>query len=201
MRPWLDILYNFRWVVPGEAARAGQAHFGGLEGLMRRHGLKAIVNLRGENSDLSWWRYERRVCARLGAAHLDAMLDSRKLPTQAMLARLIEALEAAPRPFLLKCSGGHDRTGFAAALYLIMREGWSARAKALGEFSGQPKRNQRWLKLFVEFAREETGEGALAAWIAERYTPERLAEWLAAHGADDSYDRIFTVPTRSPFQL
>ena len=105
MRPFLDTLYNFHWVREGEAARSSQAFFGGLSGLMRRHGLKAIVNLRGENSDLSWWRYERRVCERLGARHLDAMLDSRHLPTRAMLARLFDVLDAAPRPFLFKCSG------------------------------------------------------------------------------------------------
>ena len=34
MRPLTDILTNFRWVREGEAARAGQAHFGGLEGLI-----------------------------------------------------------------------------------------------------------------------------------------------------------------------
>ena len=116
MRPLLDILYNFHWVREGEAARSSQAFFGGLKGLMTRHGLKAIVNLRGENSDLSWWRYERRVCESLGAEHIDAQLDSRHLPTRAMLATLIGAFEAAPRPFLMKCSGGHDRTAFACAL-------------------------------------------------------------------------------------
>jgi protein tyrosine/serine phosphatase len=201
MAALLDILYNFRWVREGELARASQSHFGGLKGLMRRHGLRAIVNLRGANSDLSWWRYERRVCQRLGAAHLDAMLDSRKLPTQAMLVRLLQAFDEAPRPFLLKCSGGNDRSGFAAALYLIAREGWGGREAALGEFSGRLKRHQRWLKLFIAFAREETNEGALGPWIARSYAPERLAQWLKARGEGDSYEAIFTVPTRSPWQL
>jgi hypothetical protein len=201
MRPLTDILYNFHWVREGEAARSGQAHFGGLEDLMRRHGLNSIVNLRGENSDLSWWRYERRVCARLGATHIDAMLDSRKLPTRKMLARVLAALAEAPRPFLIKCSGGNDRTGFAAALWRIEREGWGARETALEEFSGRLKANQRWLRLFFDFAREETQSGALGPWIAAGYTPERFAAWLNARGEADSFERIFTVPTRSPFQL
>ena len=129
------------------------------------------------------------------------MLDSRKLATRAMLVRLMAALDEAPRPFLVKCSGGNDRTGFASALYLIRREGWGVRQKALAEFSGRLKRNQRWLKLFVEFAREETEEGDLSDWIAAGYTPERLAAWLKARGEADSFERIFTAPTRSPFQL
>ena len=39
--------------------------------------------------------------------------------------RELAAFDQAPRPFMLKCSGGQDRTSFAAALYLIHRGGWS----------------------------------------------------------------------------
>ena len=201
MRPLLDIFYNFHWVREGEAARSSQAHFGGLQGLMLRHGLKAIINLRGENSDLSWWRYERRVCEEIDARHFDTMLDSRKLPTRAMLVRLVDAFDEAPRPFLLKCSGGNDRTGFAAALFLICRNGWGARAEAERQFSGHAKKHQRWLKLFVAFAQEDSSSSPLATWVRERYAPEDLATWLARHGHADTYAQIFTTPTRSPWQL
>jgi protein tyrosine/serine phosphatase len=201
MRPFLDLLYNFRWVREGEAARSSQAHFGGLGRLMKRHGLGAIINLRGENSDLSWWRYEKRVCAALGAPHFDAMLDSRKLPTRPMLVRLMQAFDEAPRPFLLKCSGGQDRTALAAALYLIHQGGWGARETAEKQFEGAAKKHQRWLKLFASFALENSRGRPLCDWIANAYEPERLAEWLKAHGHADSFERIFVVPTRSPWQL
>ena len=201
MRPFLDLLYNFRWVREGEAARSSQAHFGGLMRLMKRHGLGAIINLRGENSDLSWWRYERRVCAALNARHFDTMLDSRKLPTRPMLVCLMEAFDHAPRPFLLKCSGGQDRTGLAAALYLIHREGWGACEAAGAQFAGTAKKHQRWLKLFPSFALEDSHGRPLCDWIANIYEPERLAEWLRARGHADSFECIFMAPTRSPWQL
>lgn len=201
MRPLLDILYNFHWVRDGEAARASQAHIGGLERLMKRHGLKSIVNLRGENRDLGWWRYEKRVCKSLGARHLDAMMDSRHLPTRPMLVRLIQTFEEAPRPLLLKCSGGNDRTGLAAALYLIHRDGWNARAAALAQFSGVARKQQRWAKLFLSFAEEEARGRPLGEWIAIAYEPERFGEWLRAHGHADSFAGIFEAPTRSPWQL
>ena len=201
MRPFLELLYNFRWLRQGEAARSSQAHFGGLKRLMKRHGLRAVINLRGENSDLSWWRYEKRVCAELGAPHFDAMLDSRKLPTRPMLVCLMRAFDEAPRPFLLKCSGGQDRTALAAALYLIHQGGWGAREAAEKQFAGKPKQHQRWLKLFASFALEDSGGGPLRDWIANAYEPERLAEWLQAHGHGGSFERIFVVPTRSPWQL
>lgn len=206
MRPFLDRLYNFHWVREGEAARSSQAFFGGLAGLMHRHRLKAIVNLRGENADLSWWRYERAVCGRLGACHIDAMLDSRHLPTRAMLTTLIAAFDAAPRPFLVKCSGGHDRTAFACALLTLHRDGWGAMAAAEAQFDPvryghKPKKGQHWLKPFLAFAAEDAAGRPLADWIGEAYEPVRLADWLAAHDLGDSHKGIFEKPTRSPFQL
>src|ERR1700744_2315634 len=109
MRDLGDILYNFHWVVPGDAARAAQAWAGGVGPFLQKRGIKAVINLRGRNDDLSWWKNETSASAARGIAHLDAMLDSRKLPTRAMLERLIEAFDSAARPFVLKWSGGRDR--------------------------------------------------------------------------------------------
>jgi protein tyrosine/serine phosphatase len=205
MRSLGDILYNFHWVVPGEAARAAQAWAGGVGPYLEARGIKALVNLRGRNDDLSWWKNETRMVAARGIVHFDAMLDSRKLPTQAMMLRLMQALADAPRPFVLKCSGGQDRTSFAAAVYLIHRDGWAALDTARAQFARFPylhfpKRHQRWLAHFLDFAVEDAHGAPIADWIAQRYSPERLKDWLDTHGLGDSYAAIFTVPTRSPRQ-
>jgi hypothetical protein len=200
-----DILYNFHWVVPGEAARAMQAWAGGLKTFLRRRGIKSIINLRGRNDDLSWWKKETAAAESIGVAHLDAMLDSRKLPTRAMLVTLIESFDAAPKPFLLKCSGGQDRTSFAAALYLIHRDGWPAMEKAREQFARFPflhfpKSQQRWLKHFPDFAHADSGGAPLAQWARESYAPEKLKAWLDSNGHAGTYAAIFTGPTRSPYQ-
>jgi protein tyrosine/serine phosphatase len=205
MRNLGDILYNFHWVVPGEAARAMQAWAGGLGPFLHQRGVRAIINLRGRNQDLDWWKKETAIAKAGGIAHLDAMLDSRKLPTREMLERLIESFDTAPRPFLLKCSGGQDRTSFAAALYLIHRNGWSALAAARAQFARFPylhfpKRRQRWLKAFLEFAQQDSRGRPLKEWVTQRYSPQSLKAWLDGHGLADGYAEIFTVPTRSPFQ-
>jgi protein tyrosine/serine phosphatase len=205
MRSIGDILYNFHWVVPGEAARAMQDWAGGLKPFLQKRGIRAIINLRGRNDDLGWWQKETAIAQAAGIAHLDAMLDSRKLPTREMLVRLVETFDAAPRPFLLKCSGGQDRTSFAAALYLIHRDGWGAMDVALAQFARFPylhfpKPQQRWLKPFLDFAREDSGGAPLTEWIAQSYTPEKAKAWLESHGLAGSYAAIFTVPTRSPHQ-
>lgn len=200
-----DILYNFHWIVPGEAARAAQAWAGGLGPFLKKRGIRAIINLRGRNADLNWWRNETATAEADGIVHLDAMLDSRKLPTQAMLARLMEAFDIAPRPFMLKCSGGQDRTSFAAGLYLIHRGGWAALPTARAQFARFPylhfpKAHQRWLRPFLDFAAEQAQGRKLADWIKDGYAPEKLKAWLDARGLRDSYAAIFTTPTRSPRQ-
>jgi protein tyrosine/serine phosphatase len=205
MRSPGDILYNFHWVVPGEAARAMQAWAGGLKPFLKKRGIRAIINLRGRNDDLGWWTKETQQAKSIGIAHLDAMLDSRKLPTREMLSTLVESFDHAPRPFLLKCSGGQDRTSFAAALYLIHREGWQAMDKASAQFARFPylhfpKTQQRWLKLFLEYARQDSNGASLLEWIGKSYAPEKLKAWLDAKGMQGSYAAIFTKPTRSPRQ-
>jgi hypothetical protein len=182
-----------------------QAWAGGLAPFLKRRNIRAIINLRGRNDDLSWWKKETAIAISANIAHFDAMLDSRKLPTQAMLIRLIETFDSAPRPFMLKCSGGQDRTSFAAALYLIHRGGWQEMPAALAQFARFPylhfpKTRQRWLKPFLDFAREGADGRTLAAWIADSYTPEKLKAWLDTHGLAGSHGGIFTAPTRSPRQ-
>lgn len=205
MRSIGDILYNFHWVVPGEAARAMQPWAGGLRPFLETRGIKALINLRGRNDDLGWWKNETAMADAAGIAHLDAMLDSRKIPTREMLVRLIDCFDTAPRPFLVKCSGGQDRASFASALYILHRDGWRAIARARQQFQRFPylhfpKTHQRWLKAFIDFAAQDAGGLPLAEWIRNRYTPQAAKAWMDSHGLADGYAAIFTVPTRSPYQ-
>ena len=47
MRSVPDILYNFHWVVPGEAARSAQAYAGFLGPFLSAHGIRSEIKLRG----------------------------------------------------------------------------------------------------------------------------------------------------------
>jgi hypothetical protein len=205
MRSLSDIVYNFHWIVPGDSARGAQAYAGFLGPYLTARRIASLINLRGRNDDLSWWKYETATAKALGIAHFDAMLDSRRLPTRVLLTRLFEVFDAAPRPFMLKCSGGQDRTSFAAGLYIIHREGWGAMEKARAQFARWPflhfpKKHQRWLMPFLDFAEEEAGQTPIATWISQSYDPVRLEAWLTRHGFADSHAGIFLVPTRSPRQ-
>jgi len=199
MRAPLDILYNFYWVVPGEIARSSQAYIGFLRKFLAAHRIKGVVNLRGSKPGWRWWNYETRVCAELGVTHRDVRFNSRRLPSRALLLDMLDAFEAAPRPFLVKCSGGQDRTSFASALYLLHAQGWSAREGAAAQFAPWPylhfpKRQQRWLRRFLIFAEEGSGGGRLRDWIARTYTPEDFRAWLESRGLGDAFSGIHATP-------
>src|ERR1700735_1056346 len=108
MRKPLNILYNFHWVVTAEAARSAQPYLGRFGAFLRGNGIRSVIKLRGHHSGFDWWDSESVSCAREGVALFDAVLDSKRLPLKEMLVALLDAFDAAPRPFLVKCSGGQD---------------------------------------------------------------------------------------------
>lgn len=203
MRSVSDVLYNFHWVVPGRAARSSQAYAGFLGAFLRARNIRSVINLRGPNPKHRWWRYETRICKAQGIAHFDTMLSSKRLPTRQMLVDLLDAFARAEAPLLLKCSGGQDRTSFASALLLLQTKGWDALAEAQAQFASWPylhwpKRHQDWLKVFPEFAREESAGRALADWIRTDYTPERFKVWLEQRGMGKSFRGLYDKPETAP---
>ncbi|HEY4115715.1 MAG TPA: hypothetical protein VGM17_16790 [Rhizomicrobium sp.] len=201
MRSLPDILYNFHWIVPGEAARSAQAYAGFLGPFLKRHGIRTVINMRGANPRFRWWHYETRVCQQLGIVHRDVKMNSRLLPTRAMLLDLLNAFDVCPRPLLLKCSGGQDRTSFASALYLLHTRALAARAEAEAQFAAWPylhwpKQQQRWLKQFVLYAEEHMAARSLREWMERDYSPEQFKIWLEARGLGGAFRGIYTPPKR-----
>lgn len=194
----LDLPYNFHWIEAGEAARAAQAYLGFLGRFLRSHNIGGVLNLRGSNPDHSWWRYETRVCAAGGIVHRDARLNSRQLPTREMLVDVLDAFDSLRRPLLIKCSGGQDRTSLAAALYVLHRGGWLEYARAEKQFSlwpylHRPRDSQRWLQLFLPFARERASGRALRSWLAEEYSAHAFRQWLVERGEHQAFAGLYGV--------
>jgi hypothetical protein len=194
----LDVPYNFHWIEGREAARAAQAYLGFLGQFVRAHGIRAVLNLRGSNPNHSWWRYETRVCAAGGIVHRDAKLNSRQLPTRGMLVDVLDAFDSLPQPLLIKCSGGQDRTSLAAALYILHRHGWLEFARAEKQFSlwpylHRPRSSQRWLQLFLPFARERSSERTLRSWLGQAYSAQAFRDWLEERGEHQAFAGLYGV--------
>lgn len=91
-----------------------------LERRVREQGLRAVLNLRGPNPAEPWYRGEKERAAQLGIAHRDIALSARRLPQRETLRELVAALDTLPRPLLVHCQHGNDRSGLAALLARLL---------------------------------------------------------------------------------
>lgn len=118
---WFGGLYasgNLHEVVAGEYYRAGQLPPARLRAAIDDLGIRSIVNLRGSNMGHDWYLAEIAAAHEDGIAHLDFRMSARQSISPERAAELLAILRAAPKPVLVHCDGGADRTGLATALYL-----------------------------------------------------------------------------------
>ncbi|MDQ0455298.1 dual specificity protein phosphatase family protein [Rhizobium paknamense] len=114
---YLQLSGNFHEVIAGEFYRSAQPTGAEIEGYAHRYGIKTIVNLRGASSR-SWYKDEVETAAKLGITHVDfPMSAGRDLPSDKAMA-LVEILKNAPKPILIHCLSGADRSGLASVIYL-----------------------------------------------------------------------------------
>jgi protein tyrosine/serine phosphatase len=119
---WLRALWrNFHRSAPG-VYRSNQPSASQLRAVHARIGLKTVLNLRGASRH-SFYLFEREVCADLGLTLVDLPQSARQPPTVAALEALVATFQTMERPVLIHCKSGADRTGLAAALYLLLIEG------------------------------------------------------------------------------
>jgi hypothetical protein len=111
---------NVHTVLPGAVYRCSQPSPRGLERLIRRLGIRTVVNLRGCSDPAEWYLDECRVTCRLNVAHEDLGFSAGRLPSVPMLRQLLDVLDRSERPLLIHCYKGADRTGMASALVLLL---------------------------------------------------------------------------------
>lgn len=84
-------------------------------------GIRTILNLRGP-SQQGFYLFEVETTRALGLTQIDIPLSAKRLPERDTLLTLVRHLEQAPRPMLMHCKSGSDRTGLASALYQAIVE-------------------------------------------------------------------------------
>lgn len=114
----INLSGNFHTVVPGQVYRSAQVVPGQLARLVGKTGLRSVLNLRGAHPDEPWYRAERAEAADLGLEMRDFRMSDREQLTPDRAAELLALMRDLPKPLLIHCRAGADRTGLAAALYL-----------------------------------------------------------------------------------
>lgn len=115
---YLQISGNFSTVVAGEVYRSAQLTSDTIRFYAQERGIKSILNLRGRHVGSAWYDDEEKAAKDAGITLIDfAMSDKKELDEQ-RVKQLIELMRSAPKPLLIHCRAGADRTGLASALYI-----------------------------------------------------------------------------------
>jgi DNA invertase Pin-like site-specific DNA recombinase/protein tyrosine phosphatase (PTP) superfamily phosphohydrolase (DUF442 family) len=125
---------NFHAVVPGVLYRSAELSKAGFEAAARQYGLKSVLNLRGAHPGEAWYDAEIAAARETGMVHYDYPISAKRILTPSQIAEILDIVRRAPKPLLIHCMSGADRSGLVAALYEYAIAGRSA-AAADGQLS------------------------------------------------------------------
>jgi len=146
----------------------------------KRLGIRSVLSLRGDANNTPNI-IERNACNRLGMELRFVRMRTAALPPAAVLSELMGLLREMPKPILVHCKSGADRTGLAVTLYLHVVKGLplSQARRALSwryaHFSwGKAGIVNRLLDAYDKENRE-TGID-FEEWVRTRYDPVALGQ-------------------------
>ncbi len=170
---------NLHTVVAGQIYRSAQPSEREIDRWVPELGLRSIVNLRGAKGrdDRRWLAEERVAASRNGVAHMSLRMSSADIPPAQTLRELVRILDTAPRPLLLHCAAGAERSALASAAAVLLEGGDLAAARA--EFALDKGFvylvNPRLPRVLDEYehwlAGEQTTPARFRHWVATEYAP------------------------------
>lgn len=114
---YLQVVGNFHTVIDGEVYRSAQPTTAELNAYVKEHGIKTVINLRGSSNDSSWYRDEIKTSQELGVKHIDFRMSASQVLSPERIDEITAIMASAPKPILIHCQSGSDRTGLVSAIY------------------------------------------------------------------------------------
>lgn len=183
----LAIGYNIHTVQNNNLYRSATLPPKLLTRTLKKYNIQTVINLRGAQPSKSWYHDEVRVTKKLGVSLHNIPMRASLLPKKAHIQKLIKLYRTAPRPILIHCHAGVDRTGEAAALWklVIEKEDKETALEQLSDSYGHFETRYPAKKLFINLWQSEK-------WLAERYNPEsyNIANHTIRTRADDNFHTV-----------
>jgi len=157
-----------------------------------------VLNLRGVQQQ-SFYHFEEESCAALGLELVTVHLGARNVPLQHRLIALLDAFDTLPRPFLVHCKSGADRTGLAAAFYLLHTANVAddvARAELSFRYLHIRKSDTGILDFVLEtYLRARAVDGiSLRAWVESVYDKDVVWQAYRAKKAGEKFWQGWSRP-------
>jgi len=147
---------------------------------LKAAGARAILSLRGDSLDAASV-VEKRAALEAGLPLHFVRMRAHKLPRPEVLVDALEQLRSLPKPLVVHCKSGADRTGLIVTIYLHAMKDMplSEARRALSWRFGHASWGRAGIvhELLDAYARDhaETGIG-FEDWVAMRYDPDALTE-------------------------
>lgn len=113
------ITKNFYEEDPGRLFRSAQLTESELEEAIAKYKIKTVISLRGEPPSVFGGEPEAVTLARKKILYYHFGLDTDYYPSKEDLNKILDLFHDAPKPILIHCRTGADRTGMLAAIYAI----------------------------------------------------------------------------------
>lgn len=114
---------NIHVVVEGRVYRSAQLDPETLDRFIEEKGIRSILNLRGLHPNSQWYQQEMAVAQERGVIHSDRKLSALEPVAPETLDEITDWMDQTPKPLLIHCEGGADRTGLVVSAWLFARQG------------------------------------------------------------------------------
>jgi len=114
------LLYGNFHKVDKEVYRSAQLFSYNLPHYLEKYQIKSILNLRKIRKDKEkrWYLDEVSIANKMGVVRYDYPIGDRTEASMEQMNQIIKIIREAPKPLLIHCKAGADRTSLASALYL-----------------------------------------------------------------------------------